>query len=433
VSLRAVLVSVGSEIVLGDLTDTNATWVSRRLAELGVDVVHHLAARDELGELVDALRFAAARAELVIVGGGLGPTVDDLTRDAVAALADVALERREDIEAAIAARFAELGRTMGPANRRQADVPVGARACLPVGTAPSFAVDVEVDADAAVGLPAHRTTLIALPGVPWELHALWERFAADEIVARTGGGAIATRIVHVGGRGESEVSAIVEPLLEGRTDVMLAFLAKAQGIQVRLTAHGTDPADASLAAQPAVDLVVAALGSDVIGVDDDDLDTVVVRSLAAAGRTVATAESAGAGALTARMGRVPGASAVLRGGAIVYATDAKRDVLGVDAALLDAHGPVSAEVTAALAAACRERFDADYGLAVTGVAGPTGVGQVAVGTVFWALAHPDGHVETHTRMLNGDRASVVTRLGTAALDLLRRRLVEADAAGAAPA
>lgn len=426
-SLRAVIVSVGSEIVLGDLTDTNATWVSRRLAELGVDVVHHLAARDELDELVDALALAAARAELVLVGGGLGPTVDDLTRDAVAALAGVPLERRPDIEDAITARFVQLGRPMQPANRRQADVPVGARACLPVGTAPSFAVDVEVAAAAAVGIGAHRTTVIALPGVPWELHALWERFAAGEVVARTGGGAIATRIVHVGGRGESEVSGVVEPLLAGRTDVTLAFLAKAQGIQVRLTAHGADLEDARRATQPAVDLVVGALGADVIGVDDDDLDTVVVRLLAAAGVTVATAESAGAGALTARLGRVPGASAVLRGGAVVYATEAKRDVLGVDAALLDAHGPVSAEVTAALAAACRTRFAADYGLAVTGVAGPAPVGDLAVGTVFWSLAHPDGHVETHTRLINGDRASVVTRLGTAALDLLRRRLVERDA------
>ena len=418
-AVRAAIVSVGSEIVLGDLTDTNATWFSRRLAELGVDVVHHLAARDELDELVDVLRFACARARLVVVGGGLGPTVDDLTRDAIAELAGVPLERRGDLEAAIADRFVALRRPMAEANRRQADVPIGARTHPPAGTAPAFALDV-------VGADGATTTIVALPGVPWEIHATWEPFVVGEVVALTGGGAIVTRVVHVAGRGESEVSAIVEPLVDGDPDVTLAFLAKQHGIQVRLTARGADRDAAWRAATPMLERVVAALGPHVVGLDDEELEHTVVRLLARAGQKVATAESATAGAVAARLGRVPGASQVLVGGAVVYATRAKTEVLGVDAALVAAHGPVSAEVTSALALAARTRFGAHWGLAVTGVAGPDPVGSLPVGTVFWALAAPDGTVEVHGRELPGDRATVVARLGSAALDLLRRRLVGAD-------
>lgn len=414
----AALVSVGSELLLGDLVDSNSAWVAKRLAEQGVEVVLGLSVGDEEAALVDALRLAAARARLVVVGGGLGPTVDDLTREAVAAFAGVALEHRDDLEAAIAERFARLRRPMAEQNLRQARVPVGARAFPPAGTAPAFALDVE-----GAG-PGHGpVTVVALPGVPWELHELWDGFVVDEVARLAPPGAIVTRLVHTAGRGESEVAAVVEPLLAGRDDVTLAFLAKQHGVQVRLTVRGRDPDAARAASEPALAEVVAALGPDVVvGLDEEDLETTIVRLLTEAGQTVATAESASAGAIAARLGRVPHASRVLRGGAVVYATEAKRDVLGIDAALLERHGAVSAAVTEALALAARERFGADWGLAVTGVAGPGTVDDLPVGTVFWALAHPDGHVESHGRELPGDRATVIARLGSAALDLLRRRV-----------
>jgi nicotinamide-nucleotide amidase len=417
-AVPAALVSVGSELLLGDLVDTNAAWIGKRLAEQGVAVVLGLAVGDEQAALVDALRVAARRARLVVVGGGLGPTVDDLTREAVAAFAGVELEHRDELEAAIAERFARLRRPMAEQNRRQARVPVGARAVEPAGTAPAFAIDVD-----GAGPDGATVTVVALPGVPWELHELWDRFVVGEVARLAPAGAIVTRLVHTAGRGESEVAAIVEPLLAGRDDVTLAFLAKQHGVQVRLTVRGSDAADARRASEPALAEVVAALGPEVVvGLDEEDLETTVVRLLAEAGQRVATAESASAGAICARLGRVPRASRVLRGGAVVYATEAKRDVLGIDAALIERHGAVSAEVTEALALAARERFDADWGLAVTGVAGPGTVDGLPVGTVFWALAHPDGHVESHGRELPGDRATVIARLGSAALDLLRRRL-----------
>ena len=410
--LRAGILSVGSELLLGDLTDTNATWLSQRLRELGVEVHHHLAARDELDELVDALRWLAARVEVVVIGGGLGPTRDDLTREAVAAAAAVGLEHRDDLEEEIRRRFAAMGRRMAPANLRQARVPAGARAFGPAGTAPGFALDLG------------GARLFALPGVPWELRELFTAEVAPEILTRAGAGVTLTRRVHVVGRGESDVAGVVEPLLAERSGLTLAFLAHADAIDVRLTVRAGDVATARADSQPVVDEVVRALGAAVAGVDDEALEDVVLRLLVAAGQGLACAESATAGDIAARLGRVPGASRALRGGVVVYATEAKQQVLGVDADLLAAHGPVSAPVTEALAVAVRERFTTDWGLAVTGVAGPDPVGELAVGTGFWALAGPAGISEVHGRLVPGDRRQVIARLGSAALDLLRRRLLE---------
>lgn len=413
--LRAAILSVGSELLLGDLTDTNATWSSARLKGRGVEVVRHVAVADDVTAIVDALRWLADHADLIVVGGGLGPTADDLTREAIAAALGVDLELREELEEAILARFVAMGRPMAPRNRRQAFVPQGARSALPVGTAPAFAVD----------LPgrAGPVRVIALPGVPWELHLLWDGFVEPQLVELGADTVTVTRIVHVAGRGESDVATVVEPLLADDPEVVLAFLAKQQGIQVRLTASGRDDADARARSQPAVDRVVAALGDAVSGVDEVDLATSVVRLLAARGERLATAESATAGGIAARIAQVPGASQVLTGGLIVYRDELKVRLAGLDADVVARDGAVSEATTRALALAARERGSADWGLAVTGVAGPGSQDGVPVGTVHWALAGPDGTCEVHTRVLPGDRPAVLQRLGSAALDLLRRRLL----------
>ncbi len=412
---RAAVLSVGDELLLGDLTDTNATWISGRLRARGVTVAHHLAVGDEVGAIVDALRWLADRCELVIVGGGLGPTADDRTREAVAAALDVELELREELEEAILARFVALGRPMAPSNRRQAMVPAGAVAAEPAGTAPAFAVDLPVG--------DRQVRIVALPGVPWELAELWDRFVEPQLAGLVPAAATVTRVVHVAGRGESDVAALVEPLVAADGDVTLAFLAKQHGVQVRLTATAEDRTAAWRRAQPAVDRVVAALGDAVAGLDDEDLAATVVRLLVARGERVATAESATGGAIAARLARVPGASAALVGGLVVYGDGAKAALAGLDPALVAAAGPVSEPTTRALAVAARERSGADWGLAVTGVAGPEPVGALPVGTVHWALAGPDGACEADGRRLPGDRGAIIDRLGSAALDLLRRRLV----------
>jgi nicotinamide-nucleotide amidase len=411
---RAAVLSIGSELLLGDLTDTNATWISDRLRSRGVAVVHHLAVRDDVEEIVDALRWLAERSELVVVGGGLGPTSDDLTRDAIAAALGVELVFHEDLEEAIVARFAAMSRPMAPRNRRQAFAPEGAVTCPPVGTAPAFAVD----------LPASHgpVRVVALPGVPWELHRFWDAFVDPQLDELGVVGTTVTRVVHIGGRGESDIAGVVEPLVDDLPEVTLAFLAKQYGVQVRLSASGIDRADAMRRSQPAVDAVVAALGPAVSGLDGDDLEVTVVRLLAARGERVATGESATAGSIAARLGRVPGASEVLVGGLVAYRTEAKTSLAGIDADLVARHGAVSAATSEALARAARERSGADWGIGVTGVAGPGTVDGLPVGTAFWALAHPDGTCEVHERVLPGDRPAIVLRLGSAALDLLRRRL-----------
>lgn len=404
------MLSVGSELLLGDLTDTNATWVSRRLTEHGVEVVHHLAVGDDLDRLVAALTWLAAEVDLVVVGGGLGPTADDLTREALAAAAGVPLEHRPELAEDLVARFAEMGRRMAPQNLRQARIPSGASAIPAVGTAPG--IHLELD----------RTHVVALPGVPWELHELFETAVVPLLAELTGGGVTLTRVLHVVGRGESDVAEVVEPLVDGRDGVVLSFLAKAHEIQVRLTVTDVDRAAVLARSDPLVEALGAALEGSVAGVDDEDLETVVVRLLAARGRTLATAESVTGGAIAARLAQVPGASEVLTGGAVVYQAGAKERLLGLSDGFLAAHGTVSEATTRALAVAARERFASDHAVAVTGVAGPSEVDGLAVGTAFWALAGADGEVEVHGRRIPGDRTEIIARVGTAALDLLRRRL-----------
>ena len=410
---RAAVLSVGSELLLGDLTDTNATWLSRRLTEHGVEVVHHLAVGDDLDRLAFALRWLAAQVELVIIGGGLGPTSDDLTREAVAAALGVELDHHPDLEEEIAARFTAMGRRMPVQNTKQARIPRGAVPIPPVGTAPGFHLALD---------PPQHTRIVALPGVPWELHELFDAAVVPLLTELTGGGVTLTRILHVVGRGESDVAEIVEPILEEAEGAVLSFLAKSQEIQVRLTVSGRDRDQVLAASEPLVGEVRAALDGAVVGVDDEDLETVVLRLLERRGATLATAESATAGDIAARLGRIPGASTALAGGVVAYTARTKHEALGLPTSLLAEHGTVSEATTRALAQAVQRRFGVDYAVAVTGVAGPSSVEGLPVGSCFWALAHPDGEVEVHGRRIPGDRRQVIARLGSAALDLLRIRL-----------
>ncbi|MBY5163502.1 CinA family nicotinamide mononucleotide deamidase-related protein [Salsipaludibacter albus] len=410
-SPRAAIVSVGTEIVGGDQVDTNAAWLARRLRSLGVRPRLTVAVSDDLDELVDGLELALARADVVVVGGGLGPTSDDRTREAVAQVTGRALSRRPELVEAIEDRFASFDRRMPPSNRVQADLPEGAVAMPPVGTAPGFSLSIdEVD-------------LHVLPGVPWELRALFDRHVADPVAARSGGRRELTRVVHVAGLGESDVAeALADVEAAAVADhVEVAYLATRGGIRVRFTAAGHDRDDVAARAGAAVDAAVGVLGTAVVGLDHDGLEVAVVRALEAAGRTVAVAESATGGLVLTRLTDVPGVSAVLRGGAVVYATETKATVAGIDPALLDAHPAVSEPVTEALAVAVRARFGADLGVATTAVAGPDEQDGVAVGTAVWAVADEHGSA-VWSRHLPGDRSAVRDRLASAAIDAIRRRL-----------
>jgi nicotinamide-nucleotide amidase len=407
------ILAVGTELVVGDQVDTNSAWLSQQVVQVGGDPVLHVAAPDDLDRLVDALRYLVRTCDAVIVGGGLGPTPDDLTREAVARVAAVDLEHRDDLEEAIRARFDQLRARMGPSNLQQARIPAGATAWPPVGTAPGFVMQVE-------GVPVY-----ALPGVPWEMKELFALHVEPDLLGRAGGRATVTRIVHVTGQGES---AVAEQLADIESDagadgVALAYLATRHEVQVKLIVHGRDRDEAMAASQPWVDQVLQRLGPVVAGVDAGTVEQAVLDLLRASAWTLAVAESATAGMVCSRLAEHPGTSGVLKGGLVVYATDSKVRVAGLDQQLLDDHPPVSGPVTRALARAVREQFGADYGLATTGVAGPEPQDGVPVGTVFWAVAGPDGEVDDGGREFVGDREAIRGRLGTAALELLRRRLL----------
>jgi nicotinamide-nucleotide amidase len=404
--MRAELVAVGDELLLGDVVNGNAAWLGRLLTDAGVEVTRATVVPDDVATIADAVRSAADRADAVIVTGGLGPTPDDLTREALAAAAGVALRRDAGLEEALARRYAEVGRPLLAVARRQADVPSGA---LPVpnetGSAPGLRL--------ALG----RTVVYALPGVPVEMRVMARRYVLPDLRERFAEmSPPATRLVRVALVPEPVVATTVEPLVAGRDGVRVVYLASPGEVTVRLSG-----ADAVVVADVAED-VLAALGPAAVGVGDERLDVVVHRLLAETQATVAVAESLTGGLVAAALTDMPGASATFRGSVTAYATALKTDLLGVDAGLLAASDAVHPDVAAAMAAGVRDRLGATYGVATTGVAGPEPQDGRPVGTVYVAVAGPEG-VTAASRRGPGDRA-VVRRLAVVhALDLLRRQLL----------
>lgn len=412
--MRIGICSVGTELLTGDQVDSNAAWLSSRLREIGAETVLHLAVPDELDAMVEALQWMTEHCDGIVVGGGLGPTPDDVTREAIATLTGRELEQREDLEELIRQRFEDLGARMSPNNLRQARVPVGASAWPPVGTAPGFVVDVD-------GHPVW-----ALPGVPWEMQQLFEQHVAPDVLALTGGRVTATRVVHVAGMGESQVSERLAEIERRARDegAQVAYLATRSEIQVKVTATGDDHDEAWATASDWIDEMVVELGMAVAGVDANSVEQAVHDLLLSAGATVASAESATAGMVCQRLAEVPGSSSTFRGGAVVYATESKSEVVGIDPGLLEEHPATSKPVTEALARRVRELYEADYGVATTGVAGPAPQDGVEVGTCVWAVCGPDGRVDVTERVFPGDRDAIKGRLATAAMELLRRRLLD---------
>jgi nicotinamide-nucleotide amidase len=418
--VRAEIVAVGSELLLGDV-DTNSAWISSRLAEIGVDVHRHTTVGDNLERLRAALAEAADRAEAVVVTGGLGPTQDDLTRDAVAALAGVALQRDEELCEYLYDYFARAGREMPERNLVQADLPAGARVLAPVGTAPGFAVEL---ARAA----GHTCTVYCVPGVPREMEAMVTRDVLPELVARGGLATTVSRVVRTAGMSESGVAELCGHIVE-RLDAAgnptIAFLASRGQTRVRVTGKAGDREAALALVDPVVEEVVAVLGTGVVGLDDEDIQHAVARHLRALGWSLAVGESVTGGRLAARIVSVPGSSDWFRGGLVTYATQTKSVLAGVDPDVLAAEGPVSEAVAGALAAGAAARLGADVGLAVVGVAGPTEQAGQPVGTTCVAVALPDGSVRSRTlRLPGGGRVELQDWAAGAALEYLRRRLAE---------
>jgi nicotinamide-nucleotide amidase len=411
--VRCEIIGVGTELLLGQIVNSNAAWIGQRLADVGWDCLRHTVVGDNEGRITDAIREALARADAVIMTGGLGPTQDDVTREAVAAAAGVPLRRQPELEAWLRDRFARMGiGRMAEMNLRQADVPEGARTIdNPRGSAPGLVVEVG-------GKPVY-----AVPGVPREMEGMLERVVLPDLAARTGEGrAIVSRTLRTAGIPESRLAERLTPLWESVPgDVTLAYLASPGEVRVRLTAVGATREAALAEIAPVEAAVRGELGEAVYALDEETLEAAVGRLLRERKQTLATAESLTGGLVGGRITTVAGASDYYLGGVVSYATEAKAGLLEVDRDLLAEHGPVSEPVAAAMAAGARRAFGADLGLATTGVAGPAEQAGQPVGTLCLGVADGAGSATMALRA-PGDRAQVRAWATTVALDLLRRRL-----------
>jgi len=410
--VRAEIVAVGTELLLGQIANTNARWMSEELAGAGIDVTNHQAVGDNLDRIVEALRLAAGRADVVLVSGGLGPTEDDITRDAIAAFAGVPLIFHTELETMLREKFrrwSAIG-AMPESNLRQASVPEGARWIVPDrGTAPGLALRI------------NGTLLYAVPGVPDEMQEMIGGTIVPELRELAGGDVIVSRILRCAGMGESAVAERLADLFTSSTNPTIAYLASMGEVKVRITAKGPSKADAEGLAEPVVTEVRARLGDVVFSIDDESLEQAVLRLLGSTHRTLACAESLTGGGVGERLPAVPGASASFVGSAVVYTAEAKRRVLGVPDDIL-AGGTVTEECALAMATGARDLYGADVALALTGAAGPEPHDGAAPGTIWVAVADAGGFTHARGFVSRGERDRVRRWAEQAGLDLVRRYL-----------
>jgi nicotinamide-nucleotide amidase len=402
------IIGVGTELLLGQIANTNAQRISQRLAEVGVDVFRHSAVGDNLDRMKEAISEALGRADVVIVTGGLGPTPDDITRDAVAAVLDRPLERHAGLVTELKEFFAGRGRDMPDSNLRQADIPKGATVIEPEGTAPGFYVE------------EGARLLVALPGVPWEMEQMMSKAVVPLLRTRAGDAATVSREVLGVGLGESHTHRQIADLVDAQTNPTIAYLAGHGLVRVRITAKGPNAADALALIEPIEAEVRSRLGQSAVP-GHGSLAQILGDLLRAHSATVATAESLTGGLIGAELTKAEGASDFFAGAAVVYSSETKASVLGVPRAVLDEHGPVSGQTAAHLAAGTARLFDADLGISATGVAGPADHDGEPPGTIFVGVSWRHSSDSQLVRGY-GDRDNVRGIAVTAALDFARRTL-----------
>ena len=414
--MNAEIIAVGSELLTPFRMDTNSLYLTEQLNHLGVEVTFKSVVGDHMRRLVAAAQHALFRSEIVIFSGGLGPTEDDLTREAVAEALGLALRRDAEILTRLEERFAERGWKMAANNAKQADVLEGATA-LPNanGTAPGQWLSGKFD--------GRERIIVLLPGPPHELKALFEVEVRERLRAKVPPAFLATRVLKVAMLGESQVDARVSPIYKRYTDVDTTILAGAGEIQL----HFKSCANTMEAAQQRVDEAAGAVEDElddaVFSRDGESLEQIVGFWLQMRNATLAVAESCTGGLLGERITSVSGSSRYFLGGAIVYSDELKTELAGVPAEMIERHGAVSREVAAALAEGIRYRCESTLGVGITGVAGPTGgTPEKPVGLVFHAVAG-DGGTEVTQRTFPGDRKRIRRLASTLALDMVRRKLM----------
>ena len=413
--MRCEVVAVGTELLLGQIVDTNSSWIGEQLALAGIDSHFQTKVGDNLGRMTAALEQALDRSDAVIVCGGLGPTPDDITRDAIAAVMGAELRRDEAVVERIRAMFYRRDRQMPANNLQQADVPVGARVMdVQPGTAPGLICPVRPGGSEKV--------IYAVPGVPWEMKRMVGECVLPDLQSRAGERqVIRSRTLRTWGYSESGLAELLEPemrRLDATGEATIAFLASGmEGLKVRITAKAADDKAAEGVLSGVESRARAVIGEAVFGADDDTMESVVLALMRSQGLTLGLAESVTGGLIAARLTEVPGASDVLRGAVVPYDRSLKTGVLGAP----DVNA-VSEEMALAMAAGTCRVLGADVGLATTGAAGPDSHEGAEPGTV-WIGLHLDGAGEAVRVRFNMARI-MVRQLGTiTALNLLRTRLL----------
>lgn len=410
--MKAEVVGVGTELLLGQIANTNAKRISEALASIGVDVHYHVAVGDNLQRMAEVVRTATERSDSIVITGGLGPTPDDITREGVALGLGLGIRRDEALVQQVRDIFARLNRPMPEDNLRQADLPEGARPIAPEGTAPGFILEHD------------GSILFALPGVPWEMEAMLTKTVLPTLRERAGDAVILSRHVLVVGLGESHTQERIADIVEAQTNPTIAYLAGAGQVRVRITAKATGEAEALALIGPVEEEIRARLGEAAVEGEEGDIVPAFGNMMRERGVSVAVAESLTGGLIGAALSRVKGSSDFFLGGLVVYAHEMKEKVAGVDHAILEGPGAVSAECAAALAEAACSQFGSDLGISATGVAGPSAQEGKPVGTVFVGACYA-GVTETRQIKGYGDRENIRNSSVTAALDL-GRRLVLSD-------
>src|SRR5829696_8848115 len=411
--LSAEIIAVGSELLTPEKTDTNSLWLTRKLNDIGVEVMLKTIVGDDERRLEETIRDAVKRSDVVITTGGLGPTEDDVTRQVSARAVGREMVYHDHLEASLRERFRSWGREMPEINKRQAFVVDGAE-ILPNPNGSAVGMMLAVDG----------RFLVVLPGPPRELQPMFDAFVLPKLKEKAGKVMVRRRHLRIAGMGESALDEAISPIYKAYPNVQTSILFNKSEVEVHLAAHSESENDADAVLDEIVAKIDEKLGLAVFAHNGELMEEVVGKMLSERGQSVSVAESCTGGLIGMRLTEVPGSSEYFIEGAITYSNDAKVRTLGVDPETLRDHGAVSSETAEAMARGIRERAETDYAISVTGIAGPGGGSkEKPVGTVF--IGYSDKSGERSLKItLPGDRFLIRWRSSQAALDYLRRQLIK---------
>lgn len=410
--MKVEIIAVGSELLLGQITNTNAAFMSERLAEIGIDVYYHTVVGDNPLRLKEAIKVAEERADVLIFSGGLGPTKDDMTKETIAKHIGLELELNEEALTYIESYFKRSQRVMTENNKKQALVFKGSTVFNNrTGMAPGMAVK------------ENNSHYLLLPGPPHEMQPMFVEEAIPYLLAQNGKNEIITsQVLKFYGIGEAELEHRIQPLIEKQTNPTIAPLATADAVTLRITAKASTIEEANKLIAPVEMEIRSIVGEFIFGVNDDTLSSKALTLLKAHNFTIAAAESLTAGLFMSELAGEPGISSVLAGGLVVYNEQAKIEQLGVNKQLLDKHGIVSSECAAELALTVQKKFNTAIGIGITGAAGPTPHDGEPVGTVWIGIALPNKAPSTYKLLLSNSRNANRQRSAKFALSYLIQEL-----------